>query len=112
MSKEVDVLRAAIGGGELIVSTGMVLQELLQGFHGPKDSKQLLDRFRDIPLITPGRDTHIEAAALRNRCRRMGVQAGTIDALIARICVENELELLSADQDFLHMARCVPLKLR
>ena len=34
---EVAALRAAIAGGDTIVTTGLVLQELLQGFAGPRD---------------------------------------------------------------------------
>ncbi len=33
------VLRAAIDGGDAIVTTGLVLQELLQGFAGPRARK-------------------------------------------------------------------------
>ena len=36
----VDVLRAALAGGDSIVTTGLILQELLQGFAGPRDRKR------------------------------------------------------------------------
>ena len=109
-SPEVDFLKNAIESNDLIVTTGLVLQELLQGFHGPKAAKQLIERFASFPLISPTRETHIEAANLRNHCRRNGVQAGTVDALIARLCVENDLDLLTGDQDFSHIARFSKLK--
>lgn len=32
---QVGALRAALDGGEIIVTTGLILQELLQGFAGP-----------------------------------------------------------------------------
>lgn len=48
---------------------------------------------------------------LRNTCRRHGVQLGTIDALIAQLCIEHDLALLTTDQDFTHAARFVPLRL-
>ncbi|MHB8571155.1 MAG: PIN domain-containing protein, partial [Metallibacterium sp.] len=59
----------------------------------------------------PARDTHIQAATLRNTCRRKGVQLGTIDALIAQLCIEHDLALLTTDKDFVHAARFVPLRL-
>lgn len=104
-------LRKALVDGDSILITGIVLQELLQGFHGPKDQAQLIERLSVLPLLNPTRDTHVQAALLRNTCRRKGVQLGTVDALIAQLCIEHELTLLTADQDFVHAARFVPLRL-
>jgi predicted nucleic acid-binding protein len=39
---EVKALRAAIGGGDSIVTTGLILQELLQGFAGPRARKDIV----------------------------------------------------------------------
>jgi predicted nucleic acid-binding protein len=100
----VQELTRAIKSGEMIFTTGIVLQELLQGFSGPKARAQILDRFDAIPLVVPDRRDHIEAADLRNRCRRAGVQAGTIDALLAQLCLRHDLTMLSADDDFRHIA--------
>lgn len=97
--------------GDTVVTTGIVLQELLQGFSGPKDQKRIIERLRVLPLLHPTRDTYIEAARLRNTCRRRGVQLGTIDALIAQLCIEHEIALLTTDKDFVHAARFVPLRL-
>ncbi len=97
---EVDVLKEALRKGEVIVSTGLVLQELLQGFSGPKAGTQILERFSAVPLLVPDRQDHIEAAELRNLCRRSGVQVGTIDALFAQLCIRHKLTLLTADKDF------------
>ena len=107
----VDMLRQALLDGETIVITGIVLQELLQGFHGPKDQARIIERMQALPLLEPSRDTHIHAARLRNTCRRRGVQLGTIDALIAQLCIEHDLVLLTTDNDFVHAARFVPLRL-
>ena len=35
-----------------------------------------------------------------HRCRRKGVQTGTIDALLAALCVRHELMMLTMDKDF------------
>ena len=107
---EVEYLQKALQDGDLIVTTGLVLQELLQGFSGPKAARQLIDRFADIPFLSPTRDTHIAAANLRNHCRRNGVQSGTVDAMIAQLCIENDLQLLTTDRDFRHMARFSKLR--
>ena len=108
---EVRALTRMIEAGESILTTGLVLQELLQGFSGLKARAQVLDRFSALPLLAPDRDDHIAAAQLRNQCRRAGIQIGTIDALLAQLCIRYELTMLSTDQDFNHMARHCPLKL-
>jgi predicted nucleic acid-binding protein len=107
----VRALTGALESGETIVITGLVLQELLQGFSGPRDRKAILNRFAALPLLMPDRDDHIEAAELRNHCRRRGVQIGTIDALLARLCIRHELTMLTTDDDFRRIARLGALKL-
>ena len=108
---EVAALVHAIEAGVTILTTGLVLQELLQGFSGPKARAQILDRFSAVPLLVPDRDDHVAAAALRNRCRRGGIQIGTIDALLAQLCLRHDLTMLSTDNDFRHVAGQCALKL-
>jgi len=104
-------LRQALEGGDTIVTTGVILQELLQGFSGPRARKDIIDRFSALPLLIPDRQDHIHAAELRNQCRRAGVQIGTIDALLAQLCVRHTLTLLTTDKDFVHVAAHCPLQL-
>jgi hypothetical protein len=101
---QVQALRRALVGGEIVVTTGLILQELLQGFAGPRARKDIIDRFTALPLLMPERQDHIDAADLRNRCRRAGVQIGTIDALLAQLCVRHDLALLTTDNDFARIA--------
>jgi hypothetical protein len=108
---EVRALTQAIEGGEALVSTGLVLQELLQGFRGPKDRTQIISRFSALPLLVPDRRDHIDAAELRNACRQKGVQAGTVDALLAQLCIRHDLYLLTSDKDFTNIARHTTLRL-
>ena len=70
-------------GADVVVTTRLVLQELLQGFSGPKARAQVIERFAALPLLQPDREDHVSAADLRNTCRRAGVQVGTINALLA-----------------------------
>lgn len=108
----VAVLRdALLDGDNTIVTAGIVLQELLQGFRGPKDQARIIERPQVLPLLNPTRDTYIQAARLRNTCRRRGVQLGTINALIAQLCIEHDLALLTADKDLTHAARFISLRL-
>jgi predicted nucleic acid-binding protein len=106
---EVQQLKDALFGSEVIVTTGLVLQELLQGFSDPKAQAQIVERFAALPLLQPDRDDHVKAAGLRNACRQGGDQIGTIDALLAQLCVRHHLTLLTTDKDFVHAARHCPL---
>lgn len=107
---EVRQPKDALLGSEVVVTTGLVLQELLQGFAGPKARERIIDRFAALPLLQPDRQDHFDAAALRTACRQAGVQVGTIDALIAQLCIRHEPTLLSPDRDFSHVARHCPLR--
>jgi hypothetical protein len=107
----VRALMRALDTGERVVTTGLVLQELLQGFSGPKAQEQIVDRFAALPLVIPDREDHVEAAALRNSCRKKGVQVATIDALLAQLCIRHDLVLLTTDDDFRHIAGHSELRL-
>jgi predicted nucleic acid-binding protein len=67
---------------------------------------------RDAPAAAgePRRD-HVDAADLRNNCRRGGVQIGTIDALLAQLCLRHDLTMLTSDRVFHNIARHCALKL-
>lgn len=107
----VERLRVALESGEGVFTTGLVLQELLQGFRGPNARDAIAERFAALPLLVPDRVDHVEAADLRNTCRRKGVQVGTIDALFAQLCRRHQLVMLSTDRDFELLARHVGLRL-
>jgi predicted nucleic acid-binding protein len=107
---EVAALEHALTEGELVTTTGLVYQELLQGFHGPRDQRAIVERFAALPFLSPDRHDHFEAAQIRNRARRRGVQVGTIDAVLAQLCIRYELRLLTTDTDFARIAEHEPLE--
>lgn len=108
---EARFLAQSLEGGALVFTTGIVLQELLQGFSGPPARDAILERFAPLPFLVPERADHVEAAELRNACRRRGLQVGTIDALIAALCLRRDLTLLTTDGDFRRMAGVRPLEI-
>ena len=110
-SREVKLLHRALSEGNAIFTTGLVLQELLQGFLGAKASSQIIERFAALAFVIPDRVDHIQAAEIRNCCRRKGIQIGTIDALLAQLCLRHELELLTTDNDFKYISKVYPLRL-
>ena len=109
--QQVSTLSNVLHNSDAVYTTGLVLQELLQGFSGPKAREEIIDRFAALPLLVPDRHDHIQAAELRNDCRRKGLQVGTIDALLAQLCLRYELPLLTADKDFAQIATLFPMQL-
>jgi hypothetical protein len=69
---------------------------------------ELIERFAALPLLVPDRDDCIHAA---DRCLRKGIQTGTIDALLAQLCVRHELTMLTTDKDFHNMASVISLSI-
>ena len=108
---EVHALHDALAGSDAVVTTGLVLQELLQGFNGPRAAEVIVERFQALPIIAPDRSDHIAAAEVRNACRQVDVHLGTINALLIQLCGRHELTLLSTDKDFAHATKHVPFKL-
>jgi predicted nucleic acid-binding protein len=106
---EVFELKRALESGDAVFVTGLILQELLQGFNKPKAHDQIIDHFKSLPLLVPEREDYIRAAELRNNCRKKGVQVGTIDALLAQLCLHHDLEMLTTDRDFTHISKATRL---
>lgn len=92
-----------------VVTTGVVYLELLRGFTRPSTREQIHREFEAVSFLEPTRSDYADAADLCTSCRRAGVQLGSIDALLAQLCIGNDLQLLTADRDFLHAAECIPL---
>lgn len=103
-------LRSALAAAEGVSSTGLVLQEVLQGFQGPRATSAIIDRFARVELLQPTRTDHLHAADIAIRCRRAGIQLKTVDALLTALCVGHDRVMLSADRDFVHAATVVPLQ--
>ena len=108
---EVRALRDALLGAAQVVTTGLILQELLQGFTGPKARPELIEAFAALAFLQPDRQDHIDAAEVRHACRRGGVQLGKGDALLLQLCLRHDLTMLATDQDFASAAKHVKLSL-
>ena len=107
---EVVALCSALSGQDAVLTTGLIVQELLQGFVPAHVQSAITERFAALGFLDPTRHDHIAAAALGNACRAKGVHLETVDALIAQLCIAHDLVLLSTDDDFRHAARHIPLR--
>ena len=108
---EVNAIRAALINADQVFTTGFILQELLQGFAGPRAHVHLVERLTALAFLQPDREDHIEAAEVRHLCRCRGVQAGTIDALLIQLGRRHDLTLLKTDKDFRAAAKHVEFRL-
>lgn len=95
-------LRAMLDRDEDLATTGLVVQEVLQGCRDERqaaDLKVLLTGLRCLDPVYP--QTFEHAAALFRRCRRAGrTVRGTVDCLVAALAIEHDLPLLARDRDF------------
>jgi predicted nucleic acid-binding protein len=97
---EVRALRDALAGGEIVATTGLILQELLQGVVPERARTQIAETFAALEYLVPSREDHVAAAGVRNTLRSAGVQVGTIDALIAQLAIAGGHTFLTTDNDF------------
>jgi predicted nucleic acid-binding protein len=109
-STEVGALRDALAGGDRIVTTGVILLELLRGFVPSQAQQTIRESLGGLDIVEPSWTDYEAAAGLSNTCRRSGVQLSSIDALIAQLAISHDLALLTTDQDFVHAARHIPLR--
>lgn len=108
---ELQELRRALAGGDLVVTTGIIVQELLQGLVSEAARTQVRDRMSRMGRVTAELEDHVRAATAHVECRRRGVQLGTVDALLATLCIRRGLTLLTTDRDFVHAAPILGLRL-
>jgi predicted nucleic acid-binding protein len=108
--REVDALRTGIDQG-MVVLTGVILQEILQGFPSAERTRRLADYLAPFPLLALHRADYLYAAEIRNKCRTKGVAISTVDAQIAAAAINHRCTLLTADTDFEGVARHFPLRI-
>lgn len=94
-----------------VVTTGVVALELLRGFTQPRTRALIDGDLGLVVVVEPAWQDYFNAADLSVTCRRAGLQLDTVDALIAQLCIARDLMLLTTDQDFVHAARHIPLRL-
>ncbi|MBY0359135.1 MAG: PIN domain-containing protein [Candidatus Obscuribacterales bacterium] len=104
-------LRHFISSGESIFLIGVILQEILQGIRNHNQFVKLGEFLSPFPLLELDRDDYTFAAEIYGLCRNKGIQASTIDFLIAAAAIRHECLLLTTDKDFKLMASLLPLQI-
>lgn len=112
-SPEALALKQLIEEEAEIFTTGLILQEVLQGIREKRKRMAIRTDLEEFVCIQPSVQTQIEAAELFAICRKKGVTVRkSIDCVIAQLALEYDLEVLQKDQDFKQIAKVVPLRLR
>jgi predicted nucleic acid-binding protein len=97
---------------EVIVFTGIILQELCQGCRHEKEVTAIENHFKFFLEIFPERSTYKLAAQIYRDCRRQGFTIrSSIDCLIAACALESGSSVLQQDRDYLHIAKVTLLQL-
>jgi predicted nucleic acid-binding protein len=106
-------LGAALEAGHSLWTTGLVLQELLQGARTSAQADDLRVLLRGCTPVEPlYPDTYEHAASLYARCRRAGrAVRGTVDCLIGAIALEHDLAVLGTDRDLVTLSEVCGLAL-
>ena len=90
---------------------GPIRQEILSGVREESQFERLekqIAAFPDVPLETAD---YSMAAKFFNTCRTQGVQGSNTDFLICSVAVRMELAIFTADKDFTHFAKHLPIHL-
>lgn len=80
-----------------VATTGIVLQEVLQGARTDRELNLLRGRLGRLPFLRADKETHVEAARFHRKARARGWSVPATDALIAATAVAHVVALLTAD---------------
>ncbi|MBN2684518.1 MAG: PIN domain-containing protein [Pontiellaceae bacterium] len=90
---------------------GPIRQELLSGVRDQIQFKKLEKNLRAFPDLTVTTGDYVLAAKFFNLCRANGLQGSNTDFLICAMAVQHKLSIYSTDQDFIHFAKYLPIRL-
>ena len=110
MNKAVRILQQALHDGDELHVLPAIVQEVLQGTKDAAQFRRYAGVLRPIPLarVTHLRRVAVAAADLYARLRWSGLTIPPMDCFIAASAIATGWPLLTADIDFLRIARIQP----
>ena len=90
---------------------GPIRQEVLSGIRSENQFKMLKSYLHSFPDYQIQSDDYELAAQFFNQCRSKGIQGSNTDFLICAIAVNNNCQIFTSDQDFLHFQKVIPIQL-
>ncbi len=94
--EDVDLLDRALADGQLVLPAP-VLTELLSD---PEIDRSLVEDLLELPLLEPAGDFWVRAGRLRATVLARKRKARLADALIAQLCLDRGVKLITRDRDF------------
>jgi len=105
--RAVDLVHSALLGNNICIPP-VVLTELLSD---PLAQAQMEETVVGFPLLSLLEGYWERAGHNRRLLLQMGLKAKTADTLVAQVCIDNDVLLITRDPDFRHFAKHCGLKL-
>jgi hypothetical protein len=105
--KDVDLLADSLARGDVRLPP-VVLTEILSD---PAAGDAVAAKLANLELLDVGEGYWQRAGVARAKLRAHGVKAKVADALIAQSCIDQDVALITRDEDFRHFAKHCKLKL-
>ena len=100
IQEKTEFLEELIENDEEIYLIGIILQEILTSIKKGKLFNEIKDTLKSYKIIEPKIEDYICAAELNTKLIKKGIQCTSIDILIAVICINYNLFLVTFDNDF------------
>jgi predicted nucleic acid-binding protein len=105
--EDVELLDRALADGQLVLPAP-VLTELISD---PEIDQSLVEDLLQLPLLEPAGDFWVRAGRLRATVLARKRKARLADALIAQLCLDRGIKLITRDRDFQAFAEATDLDL-
>lgn len=96
---------------DVIVTSSLVIAELLRGARGDKEIRFIKEEFSEIPTIKGLDQLGIKIGQLGFKLKKGGYTIATLDLALSTLAIENDLLLYSLDHHFEMIAKQSSLKL-
>jgi predicted nucleic acid-binding protein len=83
-----------------IVSTGIIIAELMQGIKKPNEEERIAELLMGVNILEIPTPLWIKAGKLSSSLRRKGINLPLTDTVIAILALENDLTLFTFDKHF------------
>lgn len=104
---DIEAVDLALGHGHLVLPC-VALTELLSAPQLPVALSRIL---RDVPRLDPPEGFWERAGALRRKVLGRGRRARLADTLVAQLCIDHQVSLITRDTDFRHFVQAGGLAL-
>jgi len=78
----------------------------------PQEQKWIKAQFETLPLLTTPATLWRDAAHIGQKCRAAGFNAGSLDLVIAALCIHHQAELITFDADYLEIGKVSNLRIQ